>query len=132
MRNVLLRFLIGISPLMLLSFPLFAQDKKPVPPSAGMGGLMPMLLFMFLIIYFLMIRPEQRKNKERKKLLSNLKKGDKVLTASGMYGTVGNVKEATVMIRIADNTVVEFAKSAVASVVGGAGGDSQDKTPAKA
>lgn len=117
MHNLFSRFLIGCTPLMLMALPLFAQDKKPVSPMSGMGGLLPMLLFMFIIIYFLMIRPEQKKQKERQKLLGNLKKGDKVMTAAGMYGIVGNVKETTVMVKIADNTVVEFSKSAISAVI---------------
>ncbi|MGA2507409.1 MAG: preprotein translocase subunit YajC [Chitinispirillaceae bacterium] len=127
MRNVLLRFLIGISPLMLFAFPLFGQDKKPVPPMGGLGGLMPMLIFMFVIIYFMMIRPEQKKSKERQKLIAGLKKGDKVLTAAGMIGMVGNVKETTVMVKIAENTVVEFAKSAVTQVMNSDGAEKDGK-----
>ena len=50
-------------------------------------------------------------------MLSNMKKGDKVLTIGGMLGTVGNVKDTTVMVKIAENTVVELKKSAIASIV---------------
>jgi preprotein translocase subunit YajC len=117
---------------MLMALPLFAQDKKPAAPASpmsGMGGLLPMLLFMFVIIYFLMIRPEQKKQKERQKLLGNLKKGDKVMTAAGMFGIVGNVKETTVMVKIADDTVVEFSKSAITAVVNS---DGVAATPEKA
>lgn len=127
MRNVFLRFLIGMSPLMLFAFPLFGQDKKPVSPMSGLGGMMPMLLFMFVIIYFMMIRPEQKKSKARQLLLANIKKGDKVLTASGMIGMVGNVKETTVMVKIADDTVVEFTKSAITSVINSDGSSSSEK-----
>ena len=129
MRNVSACFLTGFTPVMLIALPLFGQDKKPASPMSGMGGLLPMLLFMFLIIYFLMIRPEQKKTKERQKLLGNLKKGDKVMTAAGMYGIVGNVKETTVMVKIADNTVVEFSKNAISSVMSS---DGSEKTPDKA
>jgi len=131
MRNVLLRFLIGMSPLMLFAFPLFGQDKKPaqpVSPMSGLGGMMPMLLFMFVIIYFMMIRPEQKKSKARQLLLAGIKKGDKVLTASGMIGMVGNVKDTTVMVKIADDTVVEFTKSAITSIINS---DGSEKTPDK-
>jgi preprotein translocase subunit YajC len=124
MRIAFLRFLIGLSPVMLFATPLFAQAKQGSPLS-GMGGLLPMLLFMFVIIYFMMIRPEQRKQKERQKLLSAVKKGDKVLTAGGIYGTVGNVKETTVMVKVADDTVIEFAKSAITTVINN---DGTDKT----
>ena len=88
---------------------------------------MPMLIFMFVIIYFMMIRPEQKKSKERQKLIAGLKKGDKVLTAAGMIGMVGNVKETTVMVKIAEDTVVEFAKSAVTQVMNSDGTEKDGK-----
>jgi preprotein translocase subunit YajC len=117
MRIVFLRFLIGLTPVMLMATPIFADGPKSASPMSGIGSLLPMLLFMFLIIYFMMIRPEQRKQKERQKLISAMKKGDKVLTSAGIYGTVGNVKETTVMVKIADDTVVEFAKSAIQTII---------------
>ena len=131
MRNVFVRFLIGLTPVMLMAVPLFAEGEKKAQPGFSFGNpMIMMMLFMFLIIWFLMIRPEQRKQKERQKMMQNLKKGDKVMTAAGMYGMVGNVKDTTVMVKIADNnTVVEFAKSAITSVVSS---DGADKTPEKA
>ena len=128
MRIAFLRFLIGLTPVMLFATPLFAQAKHPASPLSGIGGMVPMLLFMFVIIYFMMIRPEQKKQKERQKLLSAIKKGDKVLTAGGLYGIVGNVKETTVMVKVADDTVVEFAKSAITTVINN---DGSEKTPEK-
>ena len=76
-----------------------------------------MMLIMFAVVYFLMIRPEQKKQKQRQAMLGAMKKGDRVLTSSGMLGTVGNVKDSTVMVKIAENTVVEFTKSAVTQIV---------------
>jgi preprotein translocase subunit YajC len=64
-----------------------------------------------------MIRPEQKKQKKRREMLSELKKGDRVVTAGGIHGTVGNVKEDSVMVKVADNVVMEFAKSSVTSVL---------------
>jgi preprotein translocase subunit YajC len=98
----------------------FSQQAPAAPQSGGGGGLMsmlPMMILMFAIIYFFMIRPEQKKQKERSELLKNIKKGDKVLTAGGIIGAVTNVKETTVVVRIADNTNVEFTKSAVTNVI---------------
>jgi preprotein translocase subunit YajC len=127
MRNIVLRFLIGLSPLMLLAQPLFAEGEKKAPAGGSMLGnpMIMMMLFMFVIIYFLMIRPEQKKQKTRQKMLSELKKGDKVLTAAGMIGVVGNVKDSTVMVRIADSTTVEFSKNAITAVLTG---DNAEKT----
>jgi preprotein translocase subunit YajC len=70
-----------------------------------------------------MIRPEQKKQKERQAMLLGIKKGDRVLTAAGILGTVGAIKENTMMVKIAENTVVEFTKSAVTSVVNKDGSD---------
>ncbi len=68
------------------------------------------------IFYFMMIRPQQKRAKEHQKLLSSVKKGDKVVTTSGMHGSVYEVDDATVTITIASNCHVTFDKSAVASV----------------
>jgi preprotein translocase subunit YajC len=95
----------------------FSQETQQTAPSGGFGSLLPMLAFMFVIIYFFMIRPEQKKQKERAEMLKNIKKGDKVLTAAGILGVVGNIKENTVMIKIGENSVVEFTKSAITSVI---------------
>lgn len=102
--------------LMSLVTSVFAQGGDK-PGGFGFGSFLPMMLVMFGIIYFFMIRPEQRKQKEKRSLIGNLKKGDKVLTIGGIYGTVGNVKDDTVMLRIADNTTVKANKSAISTVV---------------
>jgi preprotein translocase subunit YajC len=129
MRTIFMRFLISLTPVMLFAQDIMAQaDKKTQSPLGSLGGMLPMLLFMFLIIYFLMIRPEQRKQKERQKLLSALKKGDRVMTAAGMFGTVGNVKDATVMVKIAENTIVEFSKGSITTVLNN---DGTEKAPEK-
>ncbi len=105
------------------SAPFFAvlgqEGSRQAPPSplSGLGSFLPMMLAMFAIVYFLMIRPEQKKQKQRQEMLQAIKKGDRVLTAAGIYGTVGSVKESSVMVKIAENTVVEFTKSAVTSVL---------------
>jgi preprotein translocase subunit YajC len=127
MRSTILRFLISLTPVMLIAMPVFAE-KQQQPGMGGIGSLLPMLLFMFLIIYFLMIRPEQRKQKERQKLLASLKKGDRVMTAAGMFGTVGNVKDNSVMVKVAENTVVEFSKNAVTAILNN---DGTEKTAQK-
>jgi preprotein translocase subunit YajC len=72
---------------------------------------------MLLIFYFLMIRPQQKRQKEVQKMLAAVKKGDRILTASGLYGTVAGVKDDVVVVQIADNVKVEMVKSAVTGVV---------------
>jgi preprotein translocase subunit YajC len=94
----------------------FAQGASGSNFSAG--SFIPMMLVMFVVIYFFMIRPEQKKQKEKLNLLSSLKKGDKVLTIGGIHGTVGSIKDDTVMVRIGDNnTTVKFAKSAITTII---------------
>jgi preprotein translocase subunit YajC len=75
------------------------------------------MLVMFAIIYFLMIRPEQKKQKERQTMVNSIKKGDKVVSIGGIMGVVHNVKDTTIFVRIAENTVVEFTKAAISTVV---------------
>jgi preprotein translocase subunit YajC len=129
MRNIVLRFLIGLSPVMLVAMPVFADGEKKAPAAGGIfnNPMIMMMLFMFVIIWFLMIRPEQKKQKARQKMMQNLKKGDKVLTSAGMIGIVGNVKDSTVMVKIADSTVVEFSKSAISTVLDGDGAEKDEK-----
>ncbi len=84
----------------------------------GAGGLMSMapILIMILIFYFLIMRPQSKKQKETKKMLEAVKKGDKVTTIGGIRGTVDNVKDDVVTVRVDGNTKIDFLKSAVSSV----------------
>ena len=95
------------------------------PGSAGgpMAFLQPLLLFgaMFAIFYFIVLRPQQRQKAERERMLTALKKGDKVVTSGGMHGTVVGLGEHTVTIRVADQVKVEFDRSAIGRVVGATG-----------
>ncbi len=110
--------------------PVFAQQTtQPPTPSAGLASLLPMMLVMFLVIFFLIIRPEQKKQKQRLAMLNALKKGDRVITVAGILGTVGNVKENTVMVKIAENTVVEFTKNSISSVINKDGSEKQNENP---
>ena len=73
---------------------------------------------MLAIFYFLIIRPQQQKQKTMDLMLKALKKGDKVLTSGGLYGTVVGLEEGKVTLKIADDVKAEFARSAVVSVLG--------------
>jgi len=85
--------------------------------SAGqMFPIMPLVIIVF-IWYFLVIRPQMNKQKEHKQLLASVKKNDQVTTAGGIHGTVVNVKEKTVVIRIDDNVKIEVDKEAIATVI---------------
>lgn len=74
------------------------------------------LVFLFAIFYFLMIRPQQKKQKEHLQMLSKIDKNDEVLTAGGLHATVVSVGDKTAMIRIADNVKVEIEKSSILQV----------------
>jgi preprotein translocase subunit YajC len=82
--------------------------------SAGgfLGSVLPLVL-MFAIFYFLLIRPQQKKQKQRSAMLSAIKKGDKVVTIGGMHGTVLEVKEDVLVVRISENTKVTLERGAV-------------------
>ncbi len=94
----------------------------PLLQSAGSaGGQMVTMLITFgliiLIFYFLVIRPQNKKQKETQKMLASLKKGDRVATIGGIRGTITAVKDQTVTVKVDDNTKIEFNKSAVSSVL---------------
>ena len=90
-------------------------------PNQGEGpGLMSnIILFgsIILIFYFMIIRPQQKRAKERQKLIDSMKKGDKVITSGGMYGTIAGMDEKTVLVQIADNVKVKLDRSAIATIV---------------
>lgn len=72
---------------------------------------------IILIFYFLIIRPQKKKDKEAKRMLDAMKKGDKVITIGGIHGTVVTVKEQTVVIKVDDSARIEFSKAAISSVI---------------
>jgi preprotein translocase subunit YajC len=72
------------------------------------------IVLMIVIFYFLLIRPQQKREKDRKSMISNLKKGDKVITSGGMYGVIESVQENDIVVlKISGNTKVEFSKSSI-------------------
>ncbi len=93
------------------------------PPGGGEGGqgsqYMPLLLIggVFVIMYFLMIRPQQKRAKEKQQMIGAIAPGDKIVTTGGVYGQVKQVKEHTIRLQIDDHTRIELSKSAVGSVI---------------
>ena len=113
----------------------FLQDAAAA--AAGTGSLlvsMLPILLIFVIFYFFIIRPQNKKQKETDKMIAALKKGDKVVTIGGIHGTVAQTKEKTVIVKVDDNTKIEFTRSAIASVVvqGSSKEDKADKKEKKA
>jgi len=97
-------------------FLILAQAAAPAPAPNMLFQMMP-LVFIFVIFYFLLIRPQQKKAKAHETLIQSVKTGDEVVTNAGIHGTVANVKDKTLIIKIADNVKVEFDRAAVAVVL---------------
>lgn len=92
------------------------------PPADGGGGggfISTIIMFgaIFLIFYFMIIRPQQKRAKEREKLLSNLQKGDKIVTNGGIHGTIAGLDEKTALVQVSDNVKLKFERSAITTVV---------------
>lgn len=85
------------------------------------GGSMTMTFItiglMILVFYFLLIRPQKKKDREAKEMLAAMKKGDKVITIGGLHGKVTKVSETTVVIKVKDGSELEFTKSAISTVL---------------
>ncbi len=94
-----------------------AQPVAPAPgPGGGFGFFVP-FIFIFVIMYFMLFRPQKKRQQEQQRLISALKTGDKVVTNAGIHGLIANVKETTVIVKVADNVKIEMEKSAIANVV---------------
>ena len=88
----------------------------PIDQAAGpLGSFFP-LIAIFLIFYFIVIRPERAKQKEHKEQLTKLGKNDQVVTTGGIHGTVVNVKPDTIILRVDDNVRIEVDKEAVTKI----------------
>ncbi|MDP2927881.1 MAG: preprotein translocase subunit YajC [Candidatus Omnitrophota bacterium] len=74
------------------------------------------LVLIFIIFYFLLIRPQKQKEKEHQKMLAGIEKNDEVVTSGGIHGTVVNVKEKTLILRIDENVKMEIEKNSVAYI----------------
>ena len=98
----------------MLSF-LFAQ-AAPASPGGGIAAFVP-FIFIFVIMYFVLLRPQMKRQKDQQRLVSALKTGDRVVTSAGIHGLISNVKETTVIVKVADNVKLEMEKSAIATVL---------------
>lgn len=93
--------------------------QQTAAPSASGAGWTQLIFFglLFAAMYFLMIAPQRKKQKEHEKMLAALSSGDEIVTSGGIYGTITNVKEDRFVVRIADNTKIEVGKSFVTGIV---------------
>ena len=91
-------------------------NAPAAPQQSGFGMLIPMLI-IFAIFYFMMIRPQQRKEKERRKMIAELRAGAKIIFAGGLMGTITEATEKTFKVEIAPGTIIEIDRGSVSGVV---------------
>ena len=94
--------------------------SSPPGGTGGSGAVVTQLLFfaaIFAVFYFLLIRPQQKQKRERERMLTALKKGDRVVTTSGLHGTVAGLDDQKVVLRVADQVRLEFDRAAIGRVV---------------
>jgi preprotein translocase subunit YajC len=95
--------------------------------AGGFASFVPLIL-IFVVFYFLLIRPQQKKAKEHQQYLSNLKKGDKVITGGGIHGQITGLTDTVVTLEIAENVRIKVNR---ASIMGGGGDSDAAAAPAK-
>src|SRR5215471_20880054 len=95
-----------------------AQTGSPAGATSPGGGfnLFVPLIFFLITFYFILIRPQSQRQKQQQQLVNALKTGDRVVTNSGIHGLISNVKESTVIVKVADNVKIEMEKTAVTNV----------------
>ncbi len=98
------------------------QAGAPAGQAGGFTAFVPLIL-MFVIFYFLLIRPQQKKAKEHQNMVNNLKKGDRIITSGGVHGTITSLGDTTVSLEIAENVKIKINR-------GNVGGLMQKPSPA--
>jgi len=101
------------------SAPPAGAPGKPVPPEQGFGMIV-WMGFAFVLIYFLTIRPQKKKQLELEAQIKSLKNGDKVVTSGGIHGVIANIRaenSPTLVLRIGDNVKIDVDKSAIARIL---------------
>ena len=91
----------------------FLQETAAQPAAGGNMSFLIMMLLIFVVMYFFMIRPQQKKQKEIAKFRNELKKGDKIVTIGGIYGTVDEIRETYVIIVVDGDVKLRVDKSAI-------------------
>jgi preprotein translocase subunit YajC len=113
-------------------FPLFdiayamGQGGAGGEGAGGFAGFIPLIL-MFVIFYFLLIRPQQKRSKEHRQMISNLKKGDRIITSGGIHGRITGMDESTLTVEIADKVRVKVARGNVSGLAQPASQSQPDK-----
>ncbi len=100
---------------MLNAYAQVAQGSGQKATGSPLVSLMPIVI-IFVIFYFLLIRPQKKSQEEHRRMVSELKKNDEVITSGGIHGTIVNVKENSVVLRIDDNVKIEVQKNAIGTL----------------
>lgn len=90
--------------------------QQPQEGSSFMSSLIPIVL-IFVVFYFMIIRPQQKRQKERDAMLNALQKGDKIITSGGIHATIIGIEEKSLLVQIADNVKVKIERGSIASVL---------------
>lgn len=109
------KIILSVSSLFLLSSTAFAEGAAPQQgnPLVTIG----MLVLFFAVFWFVLMRPQQKKNKELREMLSQLAKGDEVLTSGGMMGKIAKIGDTVVDLEVAENTTIKIQRASVAKVL---------------
>jgi preprotein translocase subunit YajC len=94
-----------------------SSAASPGGSAGGIGSFFVPLIFIFIIMYFVMIRPQKKRQQQQQQLIGSLKTGDRVVTNAGIHGLISNVKESTVLVKVADNVKIEMEKSSITNVL---------------
>lgn len=95
---------------------LLAADTKSSGGGSLLGNPLVMMGLMIVMFYFLLIRPQQKQRKELQQRIDSMQTGDRVVTTAGIHAIVHNIKDKTVVLKVAEGTMIEFDKPAIASV----------------
>ena len=87
--------------------------QSAAPQSPGLLSMLVPMVLMFIIMYVILIKPQQRKQKQHEEMIKKLKSGDKVVTNGGIHGTIAAVKDHTVLVKIADNVKIEVNRASI-------------------
>ena len=102
-------------------------QKQGETPQNPMGSMWVMLLLMFVIMYFIIIRPQSKQRKEQAARVASLSKGDKIISIGGLHGTVHHISKTTVTVKLSEGVFVPFEKEAVRSVTNLGKGKKKDQ-----
>lgn len=92
----------------------YAQDAAPQGGSA-FGAFLP-LIIVFVVFYFIIFRPQQKQHKLRQKMISELKRGDEIVTNGGIYGTVNEIQDKTIQLQVAKGVLIKLDRNQIASI----------------